>query len=203
MTNYKSSVLQALAAIISRNQESKRIDDEKDDELFSLFLPEPSSPEPEAEEPSRKRAVSEVDDLLLHIPKKSKIPAVAALHLVPGGGADGQAAKKNVLVTRQKLRAAQLDPKGPLNLGNVSTNALERAKQLEMLKTAGLLQKNIRKTSFADRIQDANVRVDLGLAGQEAGDTLVFGQKVMSAPGFLSAKNVTDIQNNNVEGNTT
>ena len=72
-----------------------------------------------------------------------------------------------------------------------------------MLKTAGLLQKNIRKTSFVDRPQDANVRVDLGLAGQEAGDTLVFEQKVMSAPGFLSAKNVTDIQNNNVEGNTT
>ena len=203
ITSYKSSVLQDLAAVIARNQECKRIDDEKDDELFSLFLPEPSSPEPDADEPSRKRAASEVDDLLQHIPKKTKIPALAALHLVPGGGADGQAAKKNVLVTRQKLRAAQLDPKGLLNLVNVSTNALERAKQLEMLKTAGLLQKNIRKTSFADRLQDANVRVDLGLAGQEAGDTLVFGQKVMSAPGFLSVKNVTDIQNNNVEGNTT
>ena len=34
-------------------------------------------------------------------------------------------------------------------------------------------------------------------------DTLVFGQKVMSAPGFLSAKNISDIENNNVEGSTT
>ena len=203
ITDYKSSVLQDLAAIMTRNQESKRINDEKDDELFSRFLPEPSTPEPEVEDPTRKRAVSEVDDLLQRIPKKTKIPALAALHLVPGGGADGQATKKNVLVTRQKLRAAQLDPKGLLNLVSVSTNALERAKQLEMLKTAGLLQKNIRKRSFADRLQDAKFRVDLGLAGQEANDTLVFGQKVMSAPGFLSAKNVTDIQNNNVEGSTT
>ena len=141
--------------------------------------------------------------MLQRIPKKSKIPALAALHLVPGGGADGQAAKKNILVTRQKLRAAQLDPKGLLNLVSVSSNALERAKQLEMRKTAGLLQNNIRKRSFPDRFQDAKVRVDLGLAGQEAGDTLVFGQKVMSAPGFLSAKNVSDVQNNNVEGSTT
>ena len=66
-----------------------------------------------------------------------------------------------------------------------------------------MFQKNVRKRSFANRLQDAKVRVDLGLAGQEAGDTLVFGQKVMSAPGFLSAKNVSDVQNNNVEGSTT
>ena len=66
-----------------------------------------------------------------------------------------------------------------------------------------MLQKKIGKRSFANRLQDAKVRVDLGLAGQEAGDTLVFGQKVMSAPGFLSAKNVSDVQNNNVEGSTT
>ena len=200
---YKSSVLRDLAAIITRDQECKRIDDERDDELFSLILPEPSSPEPEVEELTRKRAVSDVDDLLVRIPKRSKIPALAPLHMVPGGGADGQSAKKNVLVTRQKLRAAQLDPRGLLNLVSVSSNALERAKQLEMRKTAGLLQKNNRKRSFADRLQEAKVRVDLGLAGQEAGDTLLFGQKVMSAPGFLSAKNITDIQNNNVEGTTT
>ena len=36
-----------------------------------------------------------------------------------------------------------------------------------------------------------------------ARDTLVFGQKVLSAPGFLSAKNISDMQNNNVEGKTT
>ena len=44
--SYKSSVLQDLAAIITRDQESKRISDQKDDELFSRFLPVSSSPEP-------------------------------------------------------------------------------------------------------------------------------------------------------------
>ena len=163
----------------------------------------PSSPEPEAQLPAKKRAVAEVDDSPLRIPKRSRVRALASLHLVPGGGADGQAAKKSVLVTRQKLRAAQLDPKGLLNLVGASTNALERTKQLEMLKTSGWLQKSERNKSFTDRIHDATVRVDLGLAGHIAGDTLVLGQKVLSAPGFLSAKNVSDIQNNNVEGKTT
>ena len=199
---YKSSVLQDLAVIISRDQEANRVDDEKDDELFSLILPSPS-PEPDAQVPAKKRAIANVDDLLMRIPKRSKIPALASLHLVPGGGADGQAAKKTVLVTRQKLRAAQLDPKGLLNLVEASTNALERAKQLEMLKTSGWLQKSDHRKTFTDRLHDATVRVDLGLAGHMARDTLVFGQKVMSAPGFLSAKNISDIQNGNVEGKTT
>ena len=203
ITNYKSSILRDLAAIITRNLEFKRADDEREHELFSRFLPVPSSPEPETVELSGKRAISNVEGSLQPIPKRSKIPALAALNLVPGGGADGQTAKKNVLVTRQKLRAAQLDPKGLLNLVSVSSNALERTKQLEMRKTAGLIQKNIGKRSFANRLQDAKLRVDLGLAGQEAGDTLLFGQKVMSAPGFLSAKNISDVQNNNVEGSTT
>ena len=202
ITNYKSSVLRDLAAIITRNQERRRIEDERDDELFSQILPKPS-PEPEFEEVSRKSAITEVEELLQLIPKKTKVPQLAPLHLTPGNGADGQAAKKNELVTRQKLRAAQLDPKELLNLVSVSSNALERTKQLEMRKTAGLLQKNSRKSSFSDRLQDAKVRVDLGLAGQQTGDTLLFGQRVMSAPGFLSAKNVTEIQNNNIEGNTT
>ena len=68
---------------------------------------------------------------------------------------------------------------------------------------SGWLQKNERNKSFTDRIHNATVRVDLGLAGHIAGDTLVLGQKVLSAPGFISAKNVSDIQNNNVEGKTT
>ena len=200
--DYKSAVLRNLAALILRNKESHRADDEKDDALFSKLLPVPS-PEPGDLEPPKKRSVAEVSDVLQRIPKKSKIPALAALHLVPGGGTDGQTPRKNVLVTRQKLRAAQLDPKGLLNLVGTSTNALERTKQLELLKTSGLLQKNVRKRSFADKFHDAEVRVDLGLAVHKANDTLLFGQKVMSAPGFLSAKNITDIQNNNVEGSTT
>ena len=85
----------------------------------------------------------------------------------------------------------------------ISTSALERTKKPEMLKTSGLFQKDIRKRSFAEQFHDAEVRVDLGLAAHKAKDTLLFGKKVMSAPGFLSAKNITDIQNNNVEGATT
>ena len=34
-------------------------------------------------------------------------------------------------------------------------------------------------------------------------DTLLFGAKVLSTPGFLSNKNVSQIENNNVEGDTT
>ena len=199
---YKSAVLRNLAALILRNKKSHRADDEKDDALFSELLPVPS-PEPEETEPSKKRPVADVSSVLQPIPKKSKIPALAALHLVPGGGADGQTPRKSVLVTRQKLRAAQLDPKGLLNLVGTSTNALERAKQLEMLKTSGWLSKNVRKKSFAERFHEAEVRFDLGMAVNQANDTLLFGQKVMSAPGFLSARNITDIQNNNVDGSTT
>ena len=98
ITAYKSSVLQDLAIIISRDQEANRVDDEKDDELFSRILPIPS-PEPDAQLPAKERAIADTDDLLVRIPKRSKIPALASLHLVPGGGADGQAAKKSVLVT--------------------------------------------------------------------------------------------------------
>ena len=56
ITAYKSSVLQDLATIIARDQESNRIDDERDDELFSRILPVPSSPEPEAFEQHRVKA---------------------------------------------------------------------------------------------------------------------------------------------------
>ena len=81
------------------------MDDERDDELFSRLLPERSSPEPEPVESLKKRAFSVVEGSLQRIPKKPKIPALAPLQLVPGGGADGQTAKKNVLVTRQKLNS--------------------------------------------------------------------------------------------------
>ena len=86
ITAYKSSVLQNLATIISRKQEANRIDDEKDDELFSLILPDPS-PEPVAQLPAKKRAMADTDDLRVRIPKRSKVPALASLHLVPDGGA--------------------------------------------------------------------------------------------------------------------
>ena len=100
ITAYKSAVLQDLAIIISRDQEANRVDDEKDDELFSRILPIPS-PAPDAQLPAKKRAIADIDDLQGRIPKRSKIPALASLHLVPGGGADGHAAKKSVLVIRK------------------------------------------------------------------------------------------------------
>ena len=49
--------------------------------------------------PAKERAIADTDDLLMRIPKRSKVPALASLHLVPGGGAGGQAPKKSVLVT--------------------------------------------------------------------------------------------------------
>ena len=45
----------------------------------------------------------------------------------------------------------------------MSTNALERTKKLELLKSAGLLQNNKRSPSFADKLNDAVVNLGLGL----------------------------------------
>jgi len=50
--DYKSAVLRNLAALMLRNKESHRADDEKDDALFSELLPVPS-PEPEVLETSK------------------------------------------------------------------------------------------------------------------------------------------------------
>ena len=65
-----------------------------------------------------------------------------------------------------------------------STNALEQAKKLELLKNAGLLQK-VKGKSFSNKLKQAIIDLDLGLDGQKAGDTLVFGAKVLSSPGFF------------------
>ena len=59
------------------------------------------------------------------------------------------------------------------------------------------------KSSFADKLNAAIVRLELGLGGHSISDTLLFGAKVLSIPSCLSPKNVTDIENNNVEGSTT
>ena len=52
--------------------------------------------------------------------------------------------------------------------------------------------------SFSDRLNAAMLRLDLGLGGHTTEDTLLFGAKVRN----LSKKNVTDIENNLVHGNT-
>ena len=57
--------------------------------------------------------------------------------------------------------------------------------------------------SFSDRLNAAIQRLDLGLGGHSIADTLLFGAKVMSCPGALSKKNITDVENNLINGSTT
>ena len=65
-----------------------------------------------------------------------------------------------------------------------STNALERAKKMEILKCAGFVfdenQKSQGKVPFADRLQIARTRLELGLGGHTLSDTILFGAKVLS-----------------------
>ena len=133
---YKTRIISALALVLQRKKQQQALLEFRDDELFSRLLPEPSPPTGPEKKVSSPQApkrtfsqTSQVEDLP-RIPKKIKstVPALAALHLIPGGGGDGRSPKKHVLVTRQKLRAGLDDPKGLLNLHNSSTNALERAK---------------------------------------------------------------------------
>ena len=139
------------------------------------------------------------------IPKKRKssIPALASLNFLSNSDDDARTVKKSVLVTRQRLRAGVDDPKGLLNLVYSSTNALERTKKLELLKNSGLLQKRKGVSSFSDKLKEAIVNLDLGLAGQKPSDTLLFGAKVLISPGFLSTMNVSEIENYIVDGKTT
>ena len=226
LTAYKTGVLQDLAATLRRNVLRTNLDEEKDDVLFSRFLPEPSSHESDGGVPMRADAPSQtvppavgqnslkrpasaiaVEEVLAKIPKRSSIPALAALERVPGGGGDGMPAKKHVLLTRQKLRAGLHDPKGLLSLVDSSTNALERTKRLELLKSSGRLQKfqgkYNRLQSFPEKLNEAAVRLDVGLGGHAVSDTLLFGASVLHAPGYLTPKNVSDIENNIVDGKTT
>ena len=47
--------------------------------------------------------------------------------------------KKQALLTREKLRAGMHDPRGLLKSVGSTTNALERAKKMEVLKSAGFM----------------------------------------------------------------
>lgn len=128
--------MQDLAAAIRRRKELNILDDEKDDDLFSEFLPQSSSSTVVLERPtgSLKRVASEVLDLG-KIPRKSKVPALASLTRIAEICDDQGTSKKRVLLTREKLRAGLHDPRGLLDLVGPSTNALERTKRLEMLKS--------------------------------------------------------------------
>ena len=46
------------------------------------------------------------------------------------------------------------------------------------------------------------MRLELGLGGQSMEDTLLFGTKVLSLPGSLSRKNISDVENNVVDAST-
>ena len=80
------------------------------------------------------------------------------MHRLSGLTDDARSIKKNVLRTREKLRAGLHDPKGLLDLIGSSTNALERTKKLELLKSSGLLSKTKGTRSFSERLKKAKER---------------------------------------------
>ena len=127
---------------------------------------------------------------------------MASLSQVPGSSTTSGLAKKRVLVTREMLRAGLDDPKVLLDLVGPSTSALDRTKKLEILKDAGYEFKTRGKSSFADKLNEALLRLDVGLGGQSVTDSLLFGAKVLSCPGFLTPRNISDVENNVVEAKT-
>ena len=206
---YKIAVLQCLAKTIRQRELQQRQDDEMDAELFSAFLPEPQSPLSESDRITMavdsglagKRGISEVSGLASIPKKKPRVPEVASVEEVLAVSGDDIASGKKILLTRERLRAGLNSPKGLLNLVGPSTSALDRTKRLELLKGAGMSFKGPR--SFSDRLNAAIQRLDLGLGGHSIADTLLFGAKVMSCPGALSKKNITDVENNLINGSTT
>ena len=202
---YKINVLQELARGIRVRESQRQRLDTMDDELFSTFLPDPVSPLadtdplPGADDEPRipKRKLSKVSELK-PIPKKPRVPELATAEEIFADGNDDISTRKKVLLTREKLRAGLHNPKGLLDLVGSSTSALDHTKRLEMLKGAGMSLKGTR--SFSDRLNAAIQRLDLGLGGHTMDDTLLFGSRVLSCPGFLTKKNTTEIENNLIHG---
>ena len=208
LLNYKRAVIQSLAAAVKRKQEQALVDEKLNDKLFAQFFPEEKPVvDPTIPVRTRKRegldVVEEAD--LSRIPKKkTRFLPVADLQPITTGDGSGTSVKRNVLLTREKLRAGLTDPKGLLDLVDSSTNALEHTKWLELRKTSGMLNSFSNKSkSFANRLNAAKLRLGLGLGGHTTADSIVFGAKVLSCPGFLSNKNISDIENNVVDGKTT
>ena len=84
------------------------------------------------------------------------------MQLVTAKGSPDIATKKKVLMTRLRLRRSMHDPRGLLDLTSSSTNALERTKKLELLKSAGYGFKSHGNRSFSDKLNAARLRLDLG-----------------------------------------
>ena len=220
ITGYKTLVVKDLNVTLRRKAERVLIEKKEDEDLFTKFLTRPvpqlataQSVLEEIGASSRgaskplKRGIAAVvmqDEELTVIPKRarSKIPALASLSRVPGSSNMSGSAKKSVLVTRERLRAGFDDPKGLLDLVGPSTSALDRTKKLELLKSAGYEFNTQGESSFTDKLNDASLRLEVGLGGQSVADSLLFGAKVLSCPGFLTPKNISDIENNVVEAKT-
>ena len=217
LVEYKKAVIKDLAISMRRRAAKIRVEEERDAELLSL-LPEPTSAISEDEiqaimgdlpDPAenledvlaRKRNLTDIVPIHRK-PKKAKFPTLTSVaHITENEGIGGSSTGR-ALMTREKLRAAQHDPKGLIDLVDTSTNALEHAKKLELLKSKGYILHSNRNRSMTEKFNAAEVRLDLGLGGQSISDTLLFGARVLSTPGVLSAKNIKDIENNFVEGNT-
>ena len=204
---YKRTIIKELASSKHQEVTQASLDERMNDQLFAEFFPANGDPAVEAlaQKQGKKRlsSVAFPDSSFSAIPKKTLVPALASLHQFSSGEGAEVAVKKNVLVTREKLRAGLNDPKGLLDLTQSSTNALEHTKKLELLKTSGLLFKSRKTKSFSDKLDEASVRLELGLGGNSMADSLVFGAKVLSCPGFLSSRNISDIENNVVDGKST
>ena len=211
LIQYKEAIATGLAVAMRARATGALLYDEKDDEILLRLLPQPSPPNSDdgphvLGSMPKKRVFSAIDDLPI-IPKKTSVPALASLSRVQELIGQGSLTKKQALLTREKLRAGTHDPRGLLKMVGSSTNALERAKQMEILKCSGYgldeTKKSQGKISFADKLQMARTRLELGLGGHALSDTLLFGAKVLSTPGVLTPKNISDIENNIVGGKTT
>ena len=219
---YKTLVASDLAKIYRRKEDFLRASQVQDRELLDNLLPSQDTSEAAEDgmavvapahhelDPglasSKKRGVSAVADEagMSRIPrKKYTIPALASVGIVSEASSTGLSTKK-ALMTRERLRAGLHDPRGLLNLVGSSTDALERTKKWELMKSAGWCFDDKKKnTTFSEKLNAATWRLQLGLGGQVSGDTLLFGQKVLSNPGSLSYKNISDIENNIIDGKTT
>ena len=214
---YKTLVIRDLAVDLRRRKELLSSKNLRDSELLDRLLPPLPEPEEDVHKriedtvvegdstgAPRKRGLSEVvetDSTRIPKKKKSTIPALAAVNVDFGSGNSGVTSKR-ALMTRKLLRKGENDPRGLLTLVGSSSDALERTKRMELLKTAGYSFQT-QGTSFSQQLIAATLRLDVGLGGHVHGDTLTYGANVLSTPGVLTKKNLSDIQNNVSSGKTT
>lgn len=202
---YKEIILKKLAVTIRNRGSADVVSEQCDEQLFKRLLQEP--PVEEDTSQVQKRGATEVlaSDEVVAVPRKrlkSLIPALRALGNPSENKETVTTEGKKKLLTRQKLRSGLHDPRGLLDLAGPSTNALDRTKKLELLKGKGY-NFNVKSSSFYDKLNSAELRLSLGLGGHSVMDTQLFGAKVLSLPGFLTKKNISDVENNFFMGNST